>query len=149
VGPTQDSAAYSTYGAGLGFPLAVGDAPIDVRRFSGIQFWARDTTAGTRGPGGVPSPQTMFLKIPTATARLGDDFGMYCTIDPSAWTLCRSEFSALRRDGYVADPDPASDVFDPDNATRIEFEFRLFRDAAGNVPTMVSFDVELAAISFF
>jgi hypothetical protein len=149
AGPTPGNVGYSQYGAGVGFPLAAADAPLDISRFAGIQFWARGTASGTRGPSGSAAPRTLFVKVVTVKTRLGDDFGAYCTIDSSAWTPCRSEFAALRRDGYVADPDPASDVLDLASATRVEFEFRLHRDPAGNIPAPVSFDVELAAISFF
>jgi len=65
------------------------------------------------------------------------------------FTLCHAEFANLRRDGYVSDPAPASDELDLENTTRIEFEFRLRRDAEGDAPVPVQFAVELASISFF
>jgi hypothetical protein len=148
-GPAPGSEGYRVSGAGVGFPLALTDTPLDITRFAGIQFWARGTAVGTRGPDNTNAPQTLFVKVGTSTARLGDDFGAYCAIEPSTWTLCRSDFASLRRDGYVAEPDLASDVLDLGNATRVEFEFRLYRDALGNAPAPVSFDAELASISFF
>ncbi len=148
-GPIDGAASFSNWGAGVGFELDVGGGPLDASRFRGLQFWARGNIQGARGPGGAPGLQTLLLKIVGTTSRLGDEFGMYCRIDPSSWTLCRQEFSELARDGYVSDPDPRTDVFDPREIVRIEFEFPLFRDAAGAIPTPLRFDVELAAISFF
>ncbi len=148
-GPTTSLVGYSTYGAGVGFPMAANNGPIDVSRFAGIQYWARGTIVGTRGPGYSNSPQMLLLKLVTATERQGDDFGMYCRIDPVDWTLCRQELSDLRRDGYVATPDPTTDRFDAQNLVKVQFEFPLYLDPVGAVPTPVSFDVELAAISYF
>jgi hypothetical protein len=148
-GPTPGNPPYSEFGAGIGFPLAALDAPLDLRRFRGIEFWIRGTATGTRGPSGASSPDSVFVKLVTTTVRLGDDFGAFCRFEPNRFTLCHAEFANLRRDGYVSDPDPASDELDLENTTRIEFEFRLRRDAEGDAPVPVQFAVELASISFF
>jgi len=147
-GPAPGNPGYSAYGAGLALPLAPGDVPVDLSRFAGIQFWARGNLSGTRGVGATDAPQTLFFKLVTSTQRNGDDFGVYCTIDPTAWTACRAEFVGFTREGFAA-PDPATDVFDPQNALRFELEFRLFRDALGAVPVPVSVAIELAQLSFF
>jgi hypothetical protein len=148
-GPIEGTAPFSLYGAGVGFPLVAGDAEFDASSFSGIQYWARGNIEGTRGPGNTASPQTLFLKVTSATERAGDDFGRYCRIDATNWTLCRQEFAELERDGYVASPDPATDTLELSQLVRIQFEFPLHRDASGAAPVPVRFDIELAAISFF
>jgi hypothetical protein len=148
-GPVPGSDDFSVYGAGVGFQLALDGGELDASRFSGLQYWVRGNIQGTRDTDGSSSPQTLRLKIVTATDRLGDDFGMYCRIDPQSWTLCRQDFSELARDGFASTLDPRVDVFDPRELVRIEFEFPLFRDAAGSIPTPLGFDIELAAISFF
>jgi hypothetical protein len=147
-GPPPGAVGYSAFGAGVALPLSTG-APLDARRFGGFQFWVRGTLSGTRGPGAVDAPQTLFAKLVTSTNRQGDDFGVYCAIDPSAWTLCRGEFNRLVRDGFAAVPDPASDALDLQNTLRLEIEFRLYRDPVGGVPVPVSVAAELASISFF
>jgi len=148
-GPPAGSEGFSTYGAGVGVPLVSSNAPIDASRFVGIQYWARGTILGTRGPSATDVPQTVFMKLLTSTNRSGDEFGAYCRVDPLNWTLCRQTFSELGRDGYVSTPDAATDVLSVQELVRIEFEFRLFHSADGSVPVPVSVDVEIGSISFF
>jgi hypothetical protein len=148
-GPIAGAPPFTLYGGGVGFPLAVGDAQFDASAFSGIQYWARGTIRGTRDAGNTPGPQTLLLKVASSTNRSGDEFARYCRIDVANWTLCRQEFSELQRDGYVADPDPATDTLELNQLVRIEFEFPLHRDAAGAIPVPIQFDVQLASISFF
>lgn len=148
-GPAAGSEGFSSYGAGVGFPLVSSDTPIDASRFVGIQYWARGTILGTRGPAATDVPQTVFMRVVTSTNRSGDEFGAYCHVDPLSWTLCRQRFSELGRDGYVAAPDPATDVLSLQALVRIEFEFRLFRSPDGSVPVPVSVDAEISSISFF
>jgi hypothetical protein len=148
-GPIDGAPPFTLYGAGVGFPLAAGDAEFDASAFSGIQYWARGTIQGTRGPGNTPGSQTLLLKVASSTNRSGDDFARYCRIDVANWTLCRQEFSELERDGYVADPNPATDTLELSQLVRIEFEFPLHRDASDAIPVPVQFNVELASISFF
>jgi hypothetical protein len=147
-GPAAGSPGYSSYGAGVALPLSVDNSPVDLTRFAGIQLWVRGTLVGTRGVGASDAPQTLFLKLVTSTVRNGDDFGVFCQVDPNAWTACGADFAAFSREGFSA-PDPAADVFDPQNALRVELELRLFRDALGAVPVPVSAALELAQISFY
>jgi hypothetical protein len=148
-GPPPGAAGYASFGAGVALPLSTGGVPFDGSAFDGFQFWVRGTLAGTRGPGAVDAPQTLFTKLVTSTNRQGDDFGVYCRIDPSQWTLCRGDFGSLVRDGFAATPDPASDVLDLQNILRVEIEFRLYRDPLGVVPVPVSVAAEFASVSFF
>jgi hypothetical protein len=148
-GPIAGAPPFTLFGAGVGFPLAVGDAQFDASGFSGIQYWARGIIQGTRDAGNTPGSQTLLLKVASSTNRSGDDFARFCRIDVANWTLCRQEFSELERDGYVADPNPATDTLELSQLVRIEFEFPLHRDAAGAIPVPVQFDVQLASISFF
>jgi hypothetical protein len=148
-GPIDGAPPFTLYGAGVGFPLAVGDAEFDASAFSGIQYWARGTIQGTRDADNTPGSQTLLLKVVSSTNRSGDDFARYCRIDVANWTLCRQEFSELERDGYVADPNKATDTLELSQLVRIEFEFPLHRDADGVIPVPVQFNVELASISFF
>jgi hypothetical protein len=143
-----DAGGFSIYGAGCGFDLndnASGTATnYDLTPYTGIQYWAKGTINGTRGPGFAASPQTIHLKIVTATNRDGDDYGAYCQmIDPTIWTLCSVAFSALTRDGFSTTPDPATDTFDANQAQKVQFEFSLATGGA------VSFDAWIDEVSFY
>jgi len=149
-GPTN-GAAFPGYGAGVGFDLNDNAAsppvamPYDARGsgYTGIQFWAKGTITGTRGPGYSSSPQTIHIKLVTTTDRQGDDYGFYCqTIDPTTWTSCKVAFSALTRDGYGMPP-PAMDMFDPQNLQKVQFEFSTYSTGA------VSMDVWIDEVSFY
>ena len=148
-GPAAAGTGYGNYGAGVALPLSTTNAPLDVSAFTGIELFARGTINGTRGPGAQSAPQTFFLKLVTSTDRQGDDFGIFCQIDPSAWTPCRVSFDALTREGFATSVDPATDTFDRTNVLRVELEFRLFRDAVGVVPVPVSVGMDVARVVFF
>jgi hypothetical protein len=148
-GPAAGAAGYGNYGAGVALPLSAANTALDVSSFAGIELVARGTINGTRGPGAVDAPQTLFLKLVTTTDRQGDDFGVYCQVDPSTWTVCRAGLDALAREGFATNVDPATDVFDRQNVLRVELEFRLFRDALGAVPVPVSVALDVGWVRFF
>ncbi len=157
-GPTEDAGTgFSIYGAGVGFDLNdVNGSPTNydamAAGYSGIQFWAKGTSTGTRGPGYVLSPQTIHLKLVTATDRHGDDYGSYCTmVDPTNWTLCKLDFSAAKRDGFSTTPDPTTDMFDYDQLQKVQFELSLYTAPAGTAPPLptVMFDIWVDEVSFY
>jgi hypothetical protein len=151
-GPTN-GAGFPGYGAGVGFDLNDNAASPPVAMpynalavgYRGIQFWAKGTITGTRGPGYASSPQTIHLKLPTATNRMGDDYGFYCQmIDPVKWTLCMVDFAKLSRDGFEDMFLPvATDMFDSDSIEKVQFEFSTFSTDA------VAMDVWIDEVSFY
>lgn len=151
-GPTN-GAGFPGYGAGVGFDLNDDSAnPPDALAYdamaagyTGIQFWAKGTITGTRGPGYSSSPQTIHLKLPTTTNRGGDDYGFYCQmIDPMTWTLCNVPFSKLIRDGFSATPNPATDMFDSQNVQKVQFEFSTYSTTGS-----VTMDAWIDEVSFY
>jgi hypothetical protein len=155
-GPSNSDAGsgFSVYGAGVGFDLFdMGSTAsnYDASMYAGVQFWAKGSTLGTRGPNYVLSPQTIHLKLVTATNRSGDDYGFYCTmLDPTTWTLCRSDFTAVTRDGFAAMPPKATDMFDVNQLQKIQFELSLYSAPAGTTPLpTVMFDIWIDEVSFY
>jgi hypothetical protein len=155
-GPSNNDAGegFAIYGAGVGFDLddvnSVAQS-YDASMYTGIQFWAKGVTLGTRGPNYVLSPQTIHLKLVTATNRSGDDYGFYCTmLDPTNWTLCRSDFANVKRDGFSSTPPVATDMFDDDVLQKVQFELSLYTAAAGTTPVpTVMFDIWIDEVSFY
>jgi hypothetical protein len=91
--------------------------------------------------------------------RNGDDFGGYCpTVDPEAgagaWVLCQLPFDGITRDGFRGPdsgaPDINSDVFDPKNLQKIQFEISSYTPPvdASNQTQSVSFDVWIDDVAF-
>jgi hypothetical protein len=149
-------AGFTNYGAGMGFDmLDMGGAavPVDATAYAGIQFWARGTINGTRGPSYVSSPQTIHVKILTQLPdRRGDDFGFYCQMimDGTTWTQCNSAFAAMSRDGFRNDTVPvAGDMLDLSQLLKIQFEFSKFTDPPDATPTSVGFDFWIDNVAFY
>jgi hypothetical protein len=155
-------AGFSGYGAGVGLTLN-NNNPFDASSFGGIQLYLRGTTLGTRGPGFSSQNDILHVKFVTGATtdasfdpRLGDDFGTYCpTGGAEAGTCyepCTILWSGLTRDGFKgADsgaPDPATDMFDPANLVKLQFEFSSYSPDGVTDPTPVSFDVWIDAIAF-
>jgi hypothetical protein len=156
-------AGYTGYGAGVGFTLA-NNATFDATQFGGIDVWMRGTTIGTRGPGFMPEDNTVHVKFITQTPdgadpRLGDDFGAYCPLTvaddggAACYKRCHLPWSGLKRDGFktveAGAPDPGTDVFDPANLVKIQFEFSSYTAADSSVSAEpVMFDVWIDAVSF-
>ncbi len=150
-GPAS-GAGFTGYGAGVGFDLndnAAGTATnydAMAAGYKGIQFWAKGTITGTRGPGYSSSAQTIHLKLVTATDRKGDDYGTYCQmIDPTMWTLCSLDFSKATRDGFSTTPDPTMDTLDYDKLLKVQFEFSRYSDPAA----LVVVDAWIDEVSFY
>jgi hypothetical protein len=154
---------FTGYGAGVGLTLN-NNAPFDASMFGGMQLYLRGVTQGTRGPGFSAQDNVLHVKFVTGATtdasfdpRLGDDFGAYCPLaDAEASTCyepCTLQFSGLTRDGFRgADsgaPDPSTDMFDPANLVKLQFEFSSFSEPDGGPgPTPVAFDVWIDAITF-
>jgi hypothetical protein len=154
---------YTDYGAGAGITLA-DNAIFDASQFSGLNVYLKGFTTGTRGPGFSSLNNAVHVKFITGSSadasvdpRNGDDYGGYCPIDGGdaggCYTLCHLPFSALTRDGFRSTdsgaPNPTTDVFDPKNLVKIQFEFSLYSAPDGGVPEPVSFDVWIDGISWF
>jgi hypothetical protein len=153
-GPTTGT-GFTGYGAGAGFDLndSTANPPVAMNYdakaagYSGIQYWARGTITGTRGPGYSVSPQTIHTKIVTATDRHGDDYGGYCQmIDPMTWTRCALDFSAATRDGFYSTIDPMTDMIDSNQLLKVQFEFSRNANDAANTVTV---DVWIDEVSFY
>lgn len=147
---TSGSGGFTNYGAGVGFDLfddAMSAATnYDASAYTGIQYWAKGTIAGTRGPGFVSAPQTIHLKLVTATDRRGDDYGAYCPmIDPQTWTKCTLDFSAAKRDGFSPVPAVGGDTLDLNQLRKVQFEFSRLNDPTATV----SFDVWIDEVAFY
>jgi hypothetical protein len=166
---TSDCAFHTTganipgYGAGVGFTLA-NNSNFDASIYTGFQVWLKGTTTGTRGQGFVLSPNTVHVKFITALPdggdeRNGDDYGAYCpTLSDAgsdAWVVCTLQFAGLTRDGFRGTdsgaPDPNSDVFDPQNLQKIQFEISSFTPPvdASDQTESVTFDVWIDDVAFF
>jgi hypothetical protein len=150
-GPVPDAGGFLSY-AGVGFDLFdVSGAPtsygVFANHYTGIQFWAKGTLTGTRGTGYSSSPQTIHLKLITATYRSGDDYGVYCPMtDPTTWTLCRLDFAAAKRDGFNTTLPVAMDTFDGNQLQKIQFEASTYN---GPPPAAATFDVWIDEVSFY
>jgi hypothetical protein len=145
---------FTNYGAGMGFDLrdAPGPVPVDATPYMGIQFSAKGTITGTRGPMYASSPQTIHVKFVDPTVRAGDDFGGYCSmLMNGTWTVCNLAFAALTRDGFGNTTVPvATDVLDRGQLLKIQFEFSKFSDPPDSgVVTPVGFDFWIDNISFY
>jgi hypothetical protein len=147
---------YADYGAGIGFDLNDDSTqtaqPYDATPYMGLQFWAKGTITGTRGPSYAQIDQEIHVKFVTATDRSGDDFGGYCVIGAD-WTKCSLTFAAATRDGFSKTPDPTTDVLDANMMLKIQLEFSRFTktDADGGVidTPPVAYDVFVDDVSFF
>jgi hypothetical protein len=155
---------YTNYGAGAGITLASNNI-FDASQYTGLDVWFRGTTQGTRGPNYSVSNNTVHVKFVTgfsddagADPRNGDDFGAYCptTADDGGsdcYVECKIPFVALQRDGFrgvdSGAPDPSTDMFDPQNLVKIQFEFSLYNGPDGGVPVPVSFDLWIDDVSWY
>ncbi len=155
------------YGAGVGFTVN-NNATLDVSTYTGFQVWLKGTTTGTRSAGGPNYPagdnfvHVKFVTgVPNSDAgdpRNGDDFGAYCPTQSgdaaNPWVLCKLTFTGLQRDGFSGvdsgAPDPGTDVFDPQNLVKIQFEISSFTPQADSgVTQQVSFDFWIDDASFY
>jgi hypothetical protein len=159
-GPTDcayhvTGSGYTDYGAGIGFDLNDNTAspavaqPFDATPYMGLQFFAKGTITGTRGPKYANMAQEIHVKFVTATDRSGDDYGGYCTIGAD-WMKCSLAFAAATRDGFSSTPDPTTDMFDANMLEKIQLEFSKFSQPAdAGTLTPVDFDVWVDDVSFF
>ncbi len=164
-GPTDcayhtSGGGFTGYGAGVGFTLnsnnpLPGDAGAS---YTGFQVWLKGTTSGTRQVGYALGPNFVHVKFVTSTNREGDEFGAYCPTASDggdAWVLCKLPFTGLTRDGFkgvdAGAPDPTSDVFDPQNLEKIQFEMSSYTPPAdsGITVNVVNFDVWIDDAAFF
>ncbi len=159
-GPTDcayhiSGSGYTDYGAGIGFDLNDSSAsppvaqPYDATAYMGLQFYAKGTITGTRGPKYASLAQQIHMKFVTATDRSGDDYGGYCTVGAD-WTMCSLTFAAATRDGFSSTPPVATDMFDANMLEKIQLEFSKFSQPAdAGTLTPVDFDVWVDDVSFF
>jgi hypothetical protein len=149
---------YADYGAGIGFDVnedttsSHGVLPYDASMYMGVRLWLRGTTAGTRGKGYSDSPNTVHVKLVTATDRHGDDYGFYCPISTD-WSECDVPFNMAYRDGFCTPAsaetppclDTTADTFDSNQLEKVQIEFSSHQVAADGgaqvTPIPVSFDV--------
>jgi len=153
-GPTVGS-GFLGYGAGVGFDLNDSAANVAMSYdavaagYTGIQFWAKGMISGTRGMGFSLLPQTIHLKLVTATNRGGDDYGFYCPMtDPTIWKVCTADFDQLQRDGWNSAISTKTDQFDGQNLLKVQFEFSRYDDTMTETNT-VAFDVWIDEVSFY
>ncbi|MDP9001238.1 MAG: hypothetical protein M3O46_14145 [Myxococcota bacterium] len=147
---TFGAGGFTNYGAGIGFDLLDDAMSVatnyDATPYTGIQYWVKGTITGTRGPNFAAAPQTIHLKLVTATDRHGDDYGAYCQmIDPQTWTRCTLDFSAAKRDGFSSVPAVGADTLDIHQLRKIQFEFSRLADPTATV----SFDVWIDEVAFY
>ncbi len=159
-GPTDcayhiTGSGYTDYGAGIGFDLNDSMAsppvaqPYDATAYMGLQFYAKGTITGTRGPKYANLAQQIHMKLVTATDRSGDDYGGYCTVGAD-WTKCSVTFAGATRDGFSSTPAVASDMLDANMLEKIQLEFSKFSQPAdAGTLTPVDFDVWVDDVSFF
>jgi hypothetical protein len=158
---------YTGYGAGVGLTLnnnAIFDAT--AKGYMGLQVWLKGTTTGTRGTGYAKRDNTVHVKFLTgnvdgsmADPRNGDDYGYYCSTQDAdggtgGWVVCPIPFASLMRDGFRnADsgaPNPGTDMFDPQNLVKIQFEFSAYTPPAeAGIQDVVGFDVWIDNVAFF
>lgn len=143
-------AGYKDYGAGIGFDLKADQTGFDGSEYQGVQFFAKGTLTGTRAKDYSALANTIHMKIPTATGRGEDEYGAYCTVQADTWTNCRFKYSNLARDGFKDTEFPvASDSFDQDKMTKIQFEFSRYTGESGSTQPPITFDVWVDNVSFF
>lgn len=168
-GPTDcafhaSGSGFTGYGAGVGFTLN-NNAIFDASTYSGLQVWFKGTASGTRGASYAMQNDSVHVKFltgaldgSTADPRNGDDYGAYCPTTGTdagggGWIVCRLPFASLTRDGFrgvdSGAPNPATDMFDPQNLVKIEFEFSAFTLPDGGTGGPVGFDVWIDDVAFF
>lgn len=158
---SSTGAGFTNYGAGVGLTLN-NNANFDASQFNGLMVYMMGTTQGTRTNGFMPQNDIVHVKLVTALPdggdeRNGDDYGGYCPLDNDAgagcFTLCQLPFAGLTRDGFrgvdSGAPNPATDMFDPQNLQKIQFEFSLYSAPDGGVPTPVTFNVVIGYVTFY
>lgn len=152
---------YTGYGAGVGFTLN-NNSIYDASSYTGLMVYMMGTTQGTRSNNFSQADNTVHVKFVTALQdggdpREGDDYGAYCPLSQDAgagcFTLCQLPFAGLTRDGFrgvdSGAPNPATDMFDPQNLVKIQFEFSLYQASDASVPNPVSFNVVIGYVSFY
>lgn len=149
------SCAYSVSGSGYAQYAGIGvtlgnNAPENVSQYDGIYAWVMGSTTDTRA-GGVGTDYNTavanVVHIKFVTGADGgdeldnDDFGFYCPIQPTCWTLCQSSFAALTQDsGYGIDD---ASAFDTQNVIKIQFEASAYTPPDSGTPSMtVNFTVD-------
>jgi hypothetical protein len=154
---------FAGYGAGVGFTLN-NNALFDASAFTGVSFYLRGTTTGTRGPGFAISNNTVHVKLVSGDSAAdasdplnGDDYGFYAVIEQEAGAACYTSFqvpfSAFAVDAYDAGGTATTILQALQNLVKIQFEFSAYSvtsdSGAQSDPTPVGFDVEIDNVSFY
>jgi hypothetical protein len=154
---------FTGYGAGVGLTLNNNNL-FDASAFTGLSFYLRGTTMGTRGPGFTISNNTVHVKLVSGDSDAdasdplnGDDYGFYSVIEQEAGATCYTSFqvpfSAFAVDAYDAGGTPTTIQQALQNLVKIQFEFSAYSvtsdSGALTDPTPVGFDVEIDNVSFY
>lgn len=150
---------FTGYGAGVGVDLNYvmpTACTYDGSGYTGLRAQLKGTTSGTRGAGYALTPNSVRIKLVTSdekvcpiTARSGgDDFGGWCTIDPTNWTLCDVPFASATREGFKAAY--TATKLDPTKLVKIQFEFAhvSMSDTLPNPPPL-DYDVWIDDLEFY
>jgi len=139
---------FTDWGAGIGFDLDVaetGRCAFNAGVFRGIRMVLKGSTVGSVGDNLVrvklPTVRTTDQAggtcLPTATLGCSDDYGLFCTVSPTSWTLCDVSFSLIAQEGWGV---PAA--FVPQELLGIQL-------LATRWLTSISFDVSVDDIQFY
>lgn len=139
---------FGTWGGGIAFVLysANGmDCPFDASMYTGIRFYAKGTTAGTRGPGNLATSDVLRMKLRQSDRfnepLQGDDYGGWCPITRD-WRLCELPFHSLKQEGWGR----------AGNLSRRELtqvQFVAFKQGAAAAPPTTAFDFWVDDVSFY
>jgi hypothetical protein len=154
---------FTGYGAGVGYTVN-NNSLFDASAFTGLSFYLRGTTTGTRGPGFAISNNTVHVKLVSGDSAAdasdplnGDDYGFYAVIEQEAGASCYTSFqvpfSAFAVDAYDAGGTATTILQALQNLVKIQFEFSAYSvtsdSGALSDPTPVAFDVEIDNVSFY
>jgi hypothetical protein len=155
---------FADYGAGMGFDLNDDSGnnaqPYDAHMFTGIRYWVKGTITGTRTTNYAAQDQTIHLKILAGTpplddggpsSRHGDDYGTYCPVDPTNWTLCQVAFVDATRDGFNSEIPKDTDMLDLTQLLKLQFELSRYstQPEGGAAPPPVNFDIWIDDVEFY
>jgi hypothetical protein len=154
---TVTGSGYAEY-AGIGLTLGnPSNSPTSLSQYEegGIYAWIIGTDTNVRA-GGMGSDyntaENNVVHIKFSTGADGgdefdnDDFGFYCPIQPTCWTLCASTFANLTQDqGYGIDD---ASAFDFANVLKLEFEASAYTNPDGGSANM-SLDFTVGNVGFF
>lgn len=144
---------FANYGAGVGFDLNYANettCPYDASSYTGIRAYLKGTTSGTRAASYAPTPNSVRMKIVTSDDKVcpetdrsgGDDFGGWCTINETDWTVCEVPFDTATREGF--NMTYMATALDPTKLIKVQFEF-----AKEEMSGPVEFDVWIDDIEFY